>query len=311
MILLSYTLVFGSLLGLIFTYYGSVFLIISCLLCVGILIYFFKLKLKWISRILVIIPLLLLTSFNLMNLKNLKSSNTEVETIMIGDMKREYRHFIPENFNVSSHKTAIIALHGFKQSAKGMERLTGFSELASAHNFMVIYPEGYKKGWNDGDDTKEATKENIDDISFLSFIIDWAKEKGANNIILAGFSNGGFLAVNAGCKLSHKLDAVVPVAAGTWNGNLMNCSNVSKHDILFIQCQADKITNYSRFGPSVITYAQKTGCTPGITLIQEEEENWTLKEYQCSNNRVMHLYHFRWRTYLARWSAILTKFFDR
>lgn len=82
----------------------------------------------------------------------------------------------------------------------------------------------------------------------------------------------------------------MPVAAGTWEGNLKYCSEASKQDILFIQCKADPLTNFSRFGSSVGTYAQMTGCNPNTILLEnKKDQNWILKEYQCDNHHVMHL----------------------
>lgn len=289
--IMSFVIVFIAIYSIIFTYHGTTILISGTIIIATFLYRFLKRKLKWLSLVLVGIPLLTMFAFTTLDIKNHIISNTQVETIKVGNMTREFRYFSPQNLEASKNKTVIIALHGFKQTVKGMERLTGFNELASKYNFLVVYPEGYKKGWNDGDDTKEATKENIDDVSFISAVIDWAKTNyQIEKVILTGFSNGGFFAVDAGCQLSNKIDVVIPVASGVWDGNMKNCSTTVKQQVLFVHTQNDPMTDISRFGPSISSYAQKIGCSKKMELIdQNSEQNWSLKQFDCENKQVRHL----------------------
>lgn len=114
LIILGYILIPASLYAVIFTYYGNAALIGSLILCVSILVFFIKRKFKILSKVLMAIPLLVLTSFNIFNIRNLKPSNTQVERLMIGNMERSFRYYVPSEYSSSPNKAVIIALHGFK-----------------------------------------------------------------------------------------------------------------------------------------------------------------------------------------------------
>lgn len=291
LILSSYLVLLVSFYFVIFTYSSTMALVLSTLLCSGILYFYTKRKPGVFGKVLMVLPLFFGMVFLIIDLKHRLSSRSEAEKISVGGMERRFRYYAPSSLDQSSGTAVIIALHGFMQTARGMERLTGFNDLADEFDFLVIYPEGYKKSWNDGDNTKAATRENIDDISFIAVLIDWARDQyQAEKVLLTGFSNGGFLAVDAGCQLTEMIDAVVPVAAGVWEGNLRHCTDGISHDMLFVQSRQDPMTSFTRFGPSIVDYALKAGCSHQAILMEDNtEQGWMLKEYSCGKRRLMHL----------------------
>jgi len=221
----------------------------------------------------------------IIDIQNSFRSNLQVESLFVKGEKREYCYYIPAKFNSSENKSCIIALHGFMQTAQTMERLTRFNYYADTLNFAVVYPEGYKKSWNDGDDTKPATRDNIDDIAFLSKIISKLKaEYSIENFYLTGFSNGGFLTVDAACSLDTVVDGFAVVAAGTWEGNLSNCIEVRIPKSMFILMKEDPLTKWNKFGNSVNNYLGKSGCINNIekdTILTGD--TFTVIDYQCGD----------------------------
>jgi polyhydroxybutyrate depolymerase len=82
--------------------------------------------------------------------------------------------------------------------AKLMREWTGyeFDQLADQHGFVVVYPDGYKRNWNDCHSraTFAAHTENIDDMGFVKGLI--AREVAQHQIdgkhvYVLGYSNGG------------------------------------------------------------------------------------------------------------------------
>src|SRR5687768_9019369 len=47
--------------------------------------------------------------------------------------------FVPENF--SGPAPLVVMLHGCAETAKACAKLTGWNELATEHQFMVLYPQ--------------------------------------------------------------------------------------------------------------------------------------------------------------------------
>ncbi len=73
----------------------------------------------------------------------------------------------------------VLLLHGGGGTGEGMEKLTlgGFNRLADREGFVVVYPDGIEKHWNDGRglEAYRAHRENIDDVGFVSALIDHLK----------------------------------------------------------------------------------------------------------------------------------------
>ncbi len=114
---------------------------------------------------------------------------------------------------------AVLLLHGFVQSPRGMRNLTDIERLADEAGFVVIYPKGTLRSWNDGDDTKPASKRNVDDLAFLAALVDSLPARHGVDparVYAIGFSNGGFLLVRHACALAGPIAAFGIVAAGTY-----------------------------------------------------------------------------------------------
>lgn len=99
-----------------------------------------------------------------------------------------------------------------------MVRLTGFNTVADADNFIVVYPDGIEGHWNDGRGMQlyRAQTENIDDVGFISALIDaLSKELNIDSkmIYVTGISNGGMMSHRLGCELSQQIAAIAPVAS--------------------------------------------------------------------------------------------------
>jgi polyhydroxybutyrate depolymerase len=108
-------------------------------------------------------------------------------------------------------------LHGGGGTGKGMVKLTGFNAVADRENFIIVYPDGFEKHWNDGRGVQwQAQVENVDDVGFISALIDHLSDElniDTSRIYVTGISNGGMMSHRLGCELSRKIAAIAPVAS--------------------------------------------------------------------------------------------------
>lgn len=192
---------------------------------------------------------------------------TDQDLVLSLDHGGHTRHFIihlPEHFKGVKDLPVVIALHGGGGTPKGMIRLTHgrFNELADRENFLVVYPEGLGKGWNDGrpDPISFAHKNNIDDIGFLSKLIKrLIKEYKADpkRIFATGISNGGFMSFRISRDLADQVKAVVPVCAtiplATKDAHLKS----PPMNVMLINGTADPLVPYD--GGEVKVLARKRG----------------------------------------------------
>ncbi|MBW8483818.1 alpha/beta hydrolase family esterase [Actinomadura parmotrematis] len=105
----------------------------------------------------------------------------------------------------------VIALHGGLANMSQMEKLTNFDALADEKGFLAVYPDGVATTWNAGDCCGIAKMTKIDDVSFLSKLIDKLTGSGLaddRRVYVTGFSNGAGMAYRMACEAPDKVAAI-------------------------------------------------------------------------------------------------------
>lgn len=143
---------------------------------------------------------------------------TEARTIRHGGLDRSYLVHQPRARAAEERTALVIALHGGTGTGRGMEILTGLSALADEQGFVVAYPDGIGRTWNDGRGLESfpAMKRGVDDVGFISAMIDELVARAnvdPSRVYVTGISNGGHMAHRLGFELSDKIAAIAPVAA--------------------------------------------------------------------------------------------------
>lgn len=105
----------------------------------------------------------------------------------------------------------IVALHPFLGTPRSMSRTTGFDALARQNGLVVVYPEGKRRRWNDG----RSPRNRVDDVGYLSDLI--AKliadgSAGPKRVFVAGFSNGGGMAMRLACDRPDLVRGIAVIA---------------------------------------------------------------------------------------------------
>ena len=137
-------------------------------------------------------------------------------TVRTGGMERMYLSYTPAGLAAERKYPLLLVLHGGGGNAKQTMSFCGFNVLADRDKFLVVYPEGYKKGWHDGRiaPAVDAYAEDVDDISFISSVINEMQSSlpvDPNRIFATGISNGAMMSLHLAHKLSEKIRAIAPV----------------------------------------------------------------------------------------------------
>jgi len=139
-------------------------------------------------------------------------------TIKVGHRERSYLAYVPANLPRGS--PLLVVLHGSAMDGATMRRWTGyeFDRLADRDGFAVLYPDGYKKNWNDcrRNATYSARLENVDDLGFFRLLIDrFVSEKGVDprQVFVFGYSSGGQMAHRLAIEASDTVAAVATAGA--------------------------------------------------------------------------------------------------
>lgn len=152
--------------------------------------------------------------------QRLDKGNTENahNSLIVDGLKRTYSIHVPFSYN-GNPIPLVIALHGGGGSAEKMASLTDFNALSDQKGFIVVYPEGVENHWNDGRKLQQykTHRENIDDIKFISVLIDHLAEEYSideSRIYATGISNGAMMSCRLACELPGKIAAIAMVAGG-------------------------------------------------------------------------------------------------
>lgn len=163
-------------------------------------------------------------------------------------LERDYRIHVPLAYDKNKSYPLLLVLHGGGGNSDSMEKFTcgGFNTLADKEGFFVLYPEGIDKHWNDGrkDVNYKAHRKNIDDVGFLSALIDrFAKifNIDKKRVYSTGISNGGLMSFRLACEIPDKIAAIAPVTASMPTDLISSFSSTKPVSILIINGNDDPL----------------------------------------------------------------------
>jgi polyhydroxybutyrate depolymerase len=154
----------------------------------------------------------------------------------------------------------LIVLHGLTGTAGIMQRKTGFDALAQRHGFVVAYPNGIGRRWRDASGSR--------DVAYLTALIDsLTANLGTDpaHVYLAGYSNGGSMALRLACSTPARLRAIAVVAMTQPRGS--DCAGTAPLPALFIHGALDPIVPVEGL-PGRRTF-------PGLHSIQDTLRLWS------------------------------------
>jgi polyhydroxybutyrate depolymerase len=163
----------------------------------------------------------------------------------------------------------VLALHGGGGTGENMAANTGLEGIAAQKRFAVVFPDGVDKNWNDGrqDAVSTAAKENIDDVAFLSQLINEVAKLtliDRKRVFVTGMSNGAMMSIRLGCD-APQLFAGIAAVSGTGPADLaQRCKPNRPISLLQIHGTADLIVPYSGGEVQNPLGAQNRGTVIGV-----------------------------------------------
>lgn len=148
------------------------------------------------------------------------AGQTVERAIVVDGQQRTFLIHVPNDVTAPGGLPVLIVLHGGGGNGKQVERSTGFSGLADEEGFIAVYPDGTGRlprrlTWNAYNCCAHAHTEAIDDVAFISALIDELSADprvDASRIYITGHSNGAMMTFRIACELADKIAAAAPYA---------------------------------------------------------------------------------------------------
>ena len=160
------------------------------------------------------------------------------------DGPRRVHLYVPETPPPAGGMPLVVMLHGAHGTPDRTERGTAWTRLAAEEGFVIAYPEGIDRTWNDGrSDKVPATAAGADDIAWLNKVLEHLTTRypvDPDRIVLTGTSNGGMLAWRWMCQQEGRVSVFAPVIAGLPKPSLAGCAP-HPTAALVIQAEADPL----------------------------------------------------------------------
>ena len=138
--------------------------------------------------------------------------------IVVNEVERTYSAYIPSS--LSAKADVIFILHGSNRTAKKIRQQTAyeFDVLAEKYGFVAVYPNAYKKHWNDCRKSAlyASNQLAINDIQFIQEIIEEVGDANSveiQKVYVMGFSNGGHMAYKIAMEVPQSISAIAVVGA--------------------------------------------------------------------------------------------------
>ncbi|MDC1144582.1 alpha/beta fold hydrolase [Porticoccaceae bacterium] len=180
-------------------------------------------------------------------------------------MVRSYHYYRSDS--VREGAPLVLVLHGSMGTGPGIRRMFGygFDLAADKHGFIVVYPDGFNRHWNDCR-TKapcQAKIRNVDDLGFVDALIEHfvtRQQVNPEKVFATGFSNGGQMSLRLFMERPQRVRAIAALNSNLPETENFDCSlpkSGSAPSALLVAGTDDPVAPYS--GGEVVFMGKSRG----------------------------------------------------
>jgi polyhydroxybutyrate depolymerase len=155
--------------------------------------------------------------------RRVQDSSPAIHTLSHGGRTRSY---LKHDFSGGKRAPLVLVLHGGGGQARTAVEMTGFDRVGAREGLVVVYPNGTGAleslpmfTWNAGHCCGSAMRADVDDVGFLTAIVDRLVGEGQADparVFVTGMSNGGMMAHRLARERSDRIAALAPVVGAVF-----------------------------------------------------------------------------------------------
>ena len=171
------------------------------------------------------------------------------QTIQNDGLTRGYSIYVPASYDGTTNFPLLFNLHGGGGTNSAWQVSADMRPIADTADFILVYPQA-RPDPSDGNSFNWIPKVpgTFDDVPFFSSLIDTIASNyqiDQNRIYACGYSLGGDMTFELGCKLNNRIAAIAPVARTMQANPNSFCSPVHPTGVLTILGTDDLVSPYN------------------------------------------------------------------
>ena len=171
------------------------------------------------------------------------------QTIQHDGLTREYSIYVPASYDGTTNFPLLFNLHGGGGTNSAWQAASDMRPIADTADIILVYPQA-RPDPSDGNSFNWIPKVpgTFDDVPFFSSLIDTIASNyqiDQNRIYACGYSLGGDMTFELGCKLNNRIAAIAPVARTMQANPNSFCSPVHPTGVLTILGTDDLVSPYN------------------------------------------------------------------
>ncbi len=159
-------------------------------------------------------------------------NSTSYFTLEWESRRRRYLVHVPPAHDGRTPLPVVMFLHGAGGTADWTLGETAWDVTADRRGFLLVLPEAERPDpqqpsgflnnpqvWNDGSPQQYPDRPTVDDVGFLTAVLDDLPRNfavDATRVLVSGFSNGAGMAFRLAAERPERLTALAPVAGHCW-----------------------------------------------------------------------------------------------
>lgn len=155
----------------------------------------------------------------------------ELQAASLQSGGRERRYHVYRPATLKEAPALLLVFHGSMSDGLTMRDMGAhqFDRLADQQGFLLVYPDGFDRHWNDcrGTASYTANTENVDDVGFVRQLVDTLTEDfgvDRQQVYATGLSNGGHMALRLALEAPDLVTAVAPMASNLPVADTLDCT---------------------------------------------------------------------------------------
>lgn len=185
-------------------------------------------------------------------------------TVFNQGVSRGYELHLPQSYNGIDQLPVVFVLHGGNSDGATFMSNSYFDEIGDTASFIAVFPDAYLGQWADGRGVTQAEAEGIDDVAFLSALIDTLDALYAVDTCrsyLTGISNGGMMTHRVACEQPQLFSAYASIASSISTTYYPMCQPSGFANMLVMHGTEDNFAPYEGGASGV---PSSTGTVTGI-----------------------------------------------